>query len=605
MRKRFVLLLPVFLCLIDVGSTHAQRLLRAQRIIQEPIDAVPGSEENGRRGDNQDLHSSGITRRRPGQPVTEFPGNIYESVRDIHSSASEFVPVQDRWRQFYAGKWYDPYNQNIIKGDLPVFGSPGHEWFAEFSLISNTTFERFKIPVPVGVPSTLNAGSLDTFGNGNFSLAVQQVISSFSLIRGNTVFMPPELELRITPVFSLTDVDAAETGLVKVDPSRGTERTQGDLSLLEFFFDYHIADISERYDFISLRVGIQEFSNDFRGFVYSDQQPGIRLFGNWDNNKWQYNLAWFPRLNKETNTFVNELESRHEDVFIFNVYRQDAFVLGHQVQASVIYREDLAGESKSHFNDNDLLVRPAAIGDERPKNIRSTYLGLNADGHIGRINTTSAFYYVLGTETHNQIAGREQDIRAFMIAQELSYDFDWLRLRGSLFWASGDANPFDSKAEGFDAIFDRPNFSGGDLSFWQRQGVPFIGGGEVFLVNVGSLLPNLRPTKEEGQSNYVNPGLRLFNLGLDVELTQKSKLITNVSYLMFDESAVIERTRQIGGVDREIGFDLSAGLLYRPFLNNNVQLRAGASALLPGSGLRRLYGDSALYSFFTNLILEY
>jgi len=74
---------------------------------------------------------------------------------------------------------------------------------------------------------------------------------------------------------------------------------------------------------------------------------------------------------------------------------------------------------------------------------------------------------------------------------------------------------------------------------------------------------------------------------------------------MFDESAVIERTRQLGSVDREIGYDLSAGLLYRPFLNNNIQLRTGASALLPGDGLKQLYGDTTLYSFFTNLILEY
>lgn len=604
MKKR-ALFIAILMWLLSGELLFAQHLLRAQRILDEPMDSAEEHSKGASEVAELESLSVPIERRRPGRPEREFPQTIYESVRDIHSSASDFVPVPDRWRQFYAGKWYDPYNQNDLKGDVPIFGSPGHEWFTELSLISNTTFERFKIPVPVGVPSTLNPGSLDTFGNGNFSLAVQQVIPSFSLIRGNTVFMPPEFELRITPVFSLTDVDAAETGVVKVDPSRGTERTQGDLSLLEFFVDYHIADISERYDFISVRAGIQEFSSDFRGFVYSDQQPGVRFFGNWDNNKWQYNLAWFPRLNKETNTFVNEFESRHEDVYIFNVYRQDAFTLGHQVQASVIYREDSAGDSPPHFNDNDLLVRPAAIGDERAKNIRSTYLGLNADGHIGRINTTSAFYYVLGTETHNSIAGREQDIRAFMLAQELSYDFDWIRLRGSFFWASGDDNPFDSRAEGFDAIFDRPNFSGGDLSFWQRQGVPFVGGGEVFLVNVGSLLPNLRPTKEEGQSNYVNPGLRLLNVGVDVELTQQTKLITNASYLMFDESAVIERTRQLGNVDREIGYDLSAGLLYRPFLNNNVQLRTGASALLPGDGLKQLYGDTTLYSFFTNLILEY
>ena len=62
----------------------------------------------------------------PGKPPVDFPETIYESMPDISSSASEFIPTPDRWRQFYAGKWYDPYNQNVLKGDVPVFGPPDH-----------------------------------------------------------------------------------------------------------------------------------------------------------------------------------------------------------------------------------------------------------------------------------------------------------------------------------------------------------------------------------------------------------------------------------------------------------------------------------------------
>ncbi|MCB0330957.1 MAG: hypothetical protein KDD70_14905 [Bdellovibrionales bacterium] len=580
-------------------ASEAQHLLRAQRVenSETPADG-DGVEEAG----NEQFSELQQGRRRPGgRAIPDFPPFVYESVPNINSTASHFVPVPDRWRQFYVGKWYDPYHQNILKGDVPVFGEPGHEWFVELGVISDTLAERFKIPVPVGVPTTKNPGTVDTFGNGNFSLFVERVIPSFSLIRGNTVFKPPEFEFRATPVFSFTSVDASETGIVRVDPSRGTSRSEGDWSFLELFADVHLADISERYDFISSRFGVQEFSSDFRGFVYTDQQPGIRLFGNWDNNKWQYNFAWFPRLKKETNTFVNDTASRHEDVFIWNVYRQDLIALGHQVQGTVIYREDNAGDKGPYFNDNGLLVRPTSIGDERAKNIRSTYFGLNGDGHIGRVNTTTSFYYVTGTETHNPIAGRQQNISAFMFAQELSYDFDWLRVRGSVFWSSGDDDPKDGTAKGFDAINDVPNFAGGDLSYWQRQGIPLVAGGETFLVNLGSLIPNLRPTKEEGQSNFVNPGIRLLNVGVDVELTQELKLITNASYLQFDETETLETVRQLG----EIGYDLSTGLIYRPWLNNNVEFRLGGNALLPGDGLEQLYGDKTLYSFFTNMILEY
>ena len=44
-------------------------------------------------------------------------------------------------------------------------------------------------------------------------------------------------------------------------------------------------------DFDSLRIGIQPFSSDFRGFLFQDNQLGVRLFGTRDNNRWQYNLA--------------------------------------------------------------------------------------------------------------------------------------------------------------------------------------------------------------------------------------------------------------------------------------------------------------------------
>ncbi len=548
----------------------------------------------------------GPVRQLPGSDEeVSFPPFVYESIPDINSSASEFVPVPDRWRQFYTGKWYDPYNQNVLKGDIPIFGSAGHEWFLETGLISDTLLERTKIALPVGGSSTSQPGRLDTIGNGVLDILSETIIPRFSLIRGNTTFKPPEYELRVTPIINFNHVEAEETGVLNINPAEGAYRDNEHIGFLELFADVHIANISERYDFISTRVGIQEFQSDFRGFVYTDSAPGVRLFGNWDENKWQYNLAWFSRLDKDTNSGINTFDSRHEDVFIANVYKQDALFLGHQVQASLIYREDTAGDYGFHYDDNGVLRRPASIGDEREKNIYSTYFGLTADGHIDRINTTTALYYVTGSETHNPIAGQQVDISAGMFAQEFSYDINWIRLRGSIFLASGDSDPFDDKANGFDSIVDNPNFAGGDLSYWQRSGLPLIAGGEVLLVNRNSFLPNFRAGKEEGQSNYVNPGLRLLNLGVDFELTPTLKLITNASYLQFDDTAPLEVVRQDGSFDRDIGFDFSAGLLYRPFLNNNVQFRFGASMLLPRDGVENLYGDNKLYDFFTNLILEY
>jgi hypothetical protein len=97
----------------------------------------------------------------------------------------------------------------------------------------------------------------------------------------------------------------------------------------------------------------------------------------------------------------------------------------------------------------------------------------------------------------------------------------------------------------------------------------------------------------------------LFNLGADVDVTPKLKLIGNASYLRFVNSSSVEQVLQDNQIDEEIGVDLSLGLIYRPLLNNNVIITAGAACLLPGQGFKDLYGDDTLYSFFTGITLTY
>lgn len=546
-------------------------------------------------------------RQRPGEDPKPlfFPPFIYESIPDVNSSASEFVPVPDRWRQFYVGKLYDPYNQNVLKGDIPIFGSPGHEWFLETSLISDTLFERRKVPTPIGFASTNAPGSTDTFGNGLQSVFSQTILPSFSLIRGNTTFRPPDYEFRFVPALNFNYVDASETGALYADPSRGTDRDDGHFGVQELFADVHLANLSNRYDFVSTRVGNQRFSSDFRGFIYNSEEPGARVFGNWDDNRYQYNLAWFSRLDKDTNSGLNRFRDRHEQVVIANVYRQDTLAPGHTVQANIVHRIDQAGDDGLRYDDNGFLVRPSAIGDERTKNIYSTHVGLTSDGHIDRINISSALYYVFGSESHNQIAEQRTRIDAGMAALELSRDFNWVRVRSSVMWASGDSNPYDGKASGFDGVVDTPNFAGGNLSYIQREGIPLIGGGGVNLFNASSFYPNLRPGKQLGQSNFVNPGLRLYNVGVDFEVLPELTFVTNASFIQFDDVSTLNAVRHDGSISRDLGYDVSSGVVYRPFLNNNVQIRGGAAALFPENGFENLFGNDVLWEMFSNVILQY
>jgi hypothetical protein len=111
-----------------------------------------------------------------------------------------------------------------------------------------------------------------------------------------------------------------------------------------------------------------------------------------------------------------------------------------------------------------------------------------------------------------------------MAAIEGSYDRDWVRFRTSFFWASGDQNINNAHATGFDTILDQPNFAGGQFGFWNRQQIPLFG---VNLVQRLSLVPDLRSSKIQGQSNFVNPGILIPTFGMDFDLTPKCKLITN------------------------------------------------------------------------------
>src|SRR6185503_5703917 len=107
---------------------------------------------------------------------------------------------------------------------------------------------------------------------------------------------------------------------------------------------------------------------------------------------------------------------------------------------------------------------------------------------------------------------------------EASIDKDWLRYRASFFYASGDKDPTDEKAGGFDSILDDPNFAGGQFSYWNRQGIRLVST-EVGLVQPNSLLPTLRSSKTEGQANFVNPGIWIYNVGVDAEVTQLIKVV--------------------------------------------------------------------------------
>jgi hypothetical protein len=556
-----------------------------ETLVDIPLEPVEVKELPSQPGDKPTGHAGSDTV--PSEPETD------QTRREARDRWRIGFPEYDRYGDraargrdipFKRGRWWDPYNQSVLKGDYPI---RGNKLFMVLSAVSTTAVELRRVPTSSGV-STDEPVSAEFFGQPEQLAASETVQFSFELFHGDSTFKPRDWAIKISPTFSIPNyLNARENGVVNIDVRRGTNRTDTHFSLEEAFAEVKLADVNANYDFISVRAGIQPFVSDFRGFIFSDNNLGIRFFGSADNNRIQYNAAYFSMLEKDTNSGLNRFEWRHQNVYIANIFRQDFIRKGYTIQGSLHYNDDRAGVE---YDRNGFLVRPAPIGDVRQHSIKVGYLGISGDGHLGRLNLTNSYYYAFGRDDRNPIAGRPVRIRSSMAAVEASVDFDYLRFKGSFFWAQGDANPTDEKATGFDAIFDDPNFVGGQFSFWNRNGIRLTQTG-VGLVQPNSVLPSLRSSKTQGQANFVNPGIFIYNGGVDVELTQRIKTVFNINYLRFHRTEPLEYVLFQNRIRHDIGLDYSLGVAYRPFLINNVTLTFGASTLQTGRGFRDIFTD--------------
>jgi hypothetical protein len=585
--------------------------------------------------------------------------------------------------------WH-PYQQSILKGDLPIFGE---DVFANITAKSFTFSEFRRLPVPSGV-SAMNPGSSEFFGKGGQSLVSTDNSLAVDLFRGETSFKPVQWLLRLNLVQNQNWVRTRENNLLNPDPrgsrfndtstlpnnsatgavpgstgsfnpnvlgtsgtlsntlnpggvfqylsNQGVASTAGSsnnptrynfrhketLALQEAFLEVHLRDLSHNYDFVSSKLGVQPFSSDFRGFVFSDSNLGARVFGSASNNKAQYNFLYFNMREKDTFSDLNTFDSRNQQVFIANLYRQDFLQKGYTTQVS--FHANLDG-ANAKYDRNGFLVRPAPLGtvpqseaDGSPlgHKLQSYYLGWSGDGHIGKLNVNHAFYQAFGHEDLNQLAGRSVSINAQMAALELSLDRDWVRWKVSGFYASGDADPTDGVARGFDSILDNPFFFGGPFSWYVREGIN-LPGTAVNVKERNSLVAGLRSSKTQGQSNFVNPGVLIVGVGTDLDVTPKLKAFGNLNYVQFAETAPVKYALQTDKARADLGVDASFGMKFRPFLTENVIVSAGVGFFFPGGGYKDLYRqntarvpgfdsqeragktDSYLYNALLTLTLNY
>ena len=209
----------------------------------------------------------------------------------------DFSPIQSRW--FAPGRpvsdvqppdysinerahpW-NPYRQNVLKGDFPMFGE---DTFFAFTATNRLFFETRDVPTGSGI--TGPGPVVEEFFGGSQQTFLQDDLAlSFDLFRGQQAFKPVDWRIRLTPGFNYPRLEIEEVGGVVIDPAQGTTRERGDVTLQEVFLEYHLFDWNDRYDFASIEIGVLPFRSDFRGFIFEDVNLGARFFGNADNNKW-------------------------------------------------------------------------------------------------------------------------------------------------------------------------------------------------------------------------------------------------------------------------------------------------------------------------------
>ncbi|MDB5725766.1 MAG: hypothetical protein JWQ16_2520, partial [Novosphingobium sp.] len=516
------------------------------------------------------------------------------------------------------GSILDPYHQNFLKGDRPIdthklpwwIPLKHDDWFLTLSAISDSILEPRSFPTPVADQTSESAGSIDTFGRDRSLVAAQTFIFGAALTKGSTAYKPPDIEYRVSLAYNINYVNVQERRVLNVRSTRPSHRTDTFLGVQEAFIDKHLGNRSDRYDFDSVRIGIQPFQADFRGFLFNDNQLGIRLFGNRDNNRYQYNVEFIWRLDKDTNSGLNDVTRmpRKDYILFGSLFAQDFPLPG--LTSLVSATANINREDDRDVDHNGFPIRPAFLGDQRPRTYDAYYVGYSLDGRIGRVNLTSSVYGLFGKDRNSFFTSKPANVRAFFAAAELSYDIDWIRLKLSGLYASGDHDPQDNTETGFDAIFENPVFAGADTSYWIRQTIPFAGGG----VNVGvnqrnGILADLRSSKDQGQSNFNNPGTMLLGVGADFDVLPQLRLSTNLNHLWFENTATLRELRNEGSIPRSIGWDLSGAAIWRPSMVQNAIFRLSAAVLDPGKGFGDLFtnsnGDKRYYSILFNAILTF
>ena len=114
-----------------------------------------------------------------------------------------------------------------------------------------------------------------------------------------------------------------------------------------------------------------------------------------------------------------------------------------------------------------------------------------------------------------------------------------------------------------------------------------LGGTSVNFKQRDSLVIDLRTSKSEGQSNFVNPGAIILGYGNDADITPKLKAFLNVNYIWMMETEPIRQVLLTNHASNEIraGLQPRISIPAAPDEQHHHHRRRGISGA--GRGLQR------------------
>ncbi len=342
------------------------------------------------------------------------PRRVYQTGDDGDGAYKRFskaslVRRSSRWNILsdlgvYPRHIFDPYNQNVLKGDFPFLGNNNFLVFTNV-LVPKTVFNN-------------QEGAETAFNTDN--------VTSLELFKGATVFKPKDWSIKSS---------------AKTIFNRGNGNDLEDIAFLELFGELKLFDVGSNFDFVSTRNGLQFFKTDFNGLIFQDFNLGYALFSELWKNQVQWNAAFVDRRVKENGQLT--FDALGQQVAFGNWFWEDFLRPGFNSVTSFHYNRDRSIEG----NELDVF-----------------YAGIASAGHWGRYVFSPAFYFAFGDDV-DVASGEAKSVQAFLAGVEMEYPLDYLNYRAAAFFASGDNNPNDDVATGFASINENINLFGAGNSF--------------------------------------------------------------------------------------------------------------------------------------------